>query len=45
MPSAKARDRELARKLWKVSERLVGPGDWDPFTAPDTEREPLSGGH
>jgi hypothetical protein len=36
-PSAKARDREVARKLWEVSKSLVDLADWDPFSAPDTK--------
>lgn len=32
-PSAAARDPVRAKTLWDASVRLVGLGDWDPFTA------------
>lgn len=38
--STKARDPETAKKLWEVSAKLVGLGDWDPFTAPDITPPP-----
>ena len=34
--SIKARDEDLAKRLWDESARLVGIQHWDPFTAPDT---------
>ncbi|KDR15656.1 Retinol dehydrogenase 11 [Zootermopsis nevadensis] len=40
---AKARDKEVARKLWDVSKCLVGLEDWDPLTAPDTNGQPTVG--
>jgi len=39
-PTAKARDPETAKKLWEVSAHLVGLGNWDPFTAPDSKPPP-----
>ncbi|GFG29723.1 hypothetical protein Cfor_03308 [Coptotermes formosanus] len=38
-PSAAARDPVKAKTLWDVSVRLVGLGDWDPFTADDVPSE------
>jgi hypothetical protein len=35
-PSRKARDPEVAKKLWDLSVKLVGLGDWNPFTADDS---------
>ncbi|GFG35420.1 hypothetical protein Cfor_07746 [Coptotermes formosanus] len=35
-PSRKARDAEAAKKLWDLSAKLVGLGDWNPFTADDS---------
>jgi hypothetical protein len=35
-PSRKARDPEAAKKLWDLSVKLVGLGDWNPFTADDS---------
>ncbi|XP_023727296.1 retinol dehydrogenase 12 [Cryptotermes secundus] len=32
-PSRAARDPVRAQRLWEASARLVGLGDWDPFTA------------
>ena len=40
VPSTKVRDPETAKKLWEVSAKLVGLGDWDPFTAPDVTSLP-----
>jgi hypothetical protein len=40
VPSNKARDPESAKKLWDVSAKFVGLGDWDPFTAPDITPPP-----
>jgi hypothetical protein len=34
-PSAESRDTEVAKKLWDVSVKMVGLGDWDPFKADD----------
>ncbi|PSN54030.1 hypothetical protein C0J52_14577 [Blattella germanica] len=39
-PSSLTKDAELKKKLWEESVRLVGLGDWDPFTAQDTETLP-----
>jgi hypothetical protein len=39
-PSVKARDPEAAKKLWEVSVKMVGLGNWDPFTAPDNTPPP-----
>ncbi|XP_034253535.1 retinol dehydrogenase 11-like isoform X2 [Thrips palmi] len=35
-PARRARNPEVARRLWEESVRLTGLGDFDPFTAPDT---------
>lgn len=40
VPSVRARDPEVAKKLWEVSAKMVGLGDWDPFTAPDNTPPP-----
>ncbi|KAJ9586334.1 hypothetical protein L9F63_020042, partial [Diploptera punctata] len=37
VPTAIARDGEVAKRLWTESAKMVGLGDWDPFTAPDEE--------
>ncbi|XP_049887152.1 retinol dehydrogenase 14-like isoform X2 [Pectinophora gossypiella] len=34
-PSQRAQDESLAKKLWELSAKLVGLGDYNPFTAPD----------
>lgn len=34
-PSRKARDAEAAKKLWGLSAKLVGLGEWNPFAADD----------
>ncbi|XP_066998214.2 retinol dehydrogenase 11 [Anabrus simplex] len=35
MPSGKARNRDIAKRLWEESIRMVQLTDWDPFTAED----------
>lgn len=40
VPSVRARDPEVAKKLWEVSAKMVELGDWDPFTAPDNTPPP-----
>ncbi|XP_021933884.1 retinol dehydrogenase 13-like isoform X2 [Zootermopsis nevadensis] len=35
--SRRARDPEAAKKLWDLSAKMAGLGNWDPFTADDGE--------
>lgn len=34
-PSSKARNPEAAKRLWELSAKMVGIGDWNPITAVD----------
>jgi hypothetical protein len=36
----KVNDKEMLQKLWAVSARQVGLGNWDPFTAEDNGELP-----